>query len=112
MDDFTVSKPCTTPVFFQLSTHPKKSDPDRKVTDEKDLRKRRPESSIARIIPDGMTKAESCFAIRGKGYQERFFSSQHVTESDGRGLDLTRPEWQKKRKRMASRAGQRSGRAR
>jgi len=35
-----------------------------------------------------------------------------VTESDGRGLDLTKPEWQKKRKKMASRAGQASGRTR
>lgn len=30
----------------------------------------------------------------------------------GKGVDLTRPEWQKKRKRMASRAGQASGRTR
>jgi len=29
-----------------------------------------------------------------------------------RGVDLTRPEWQKKRKKMASRGGQASGRAR
>jgi len=53
-----------------------------------------------------------CSLIRGKALQERFFNLQCVTESLVRGLDLTRPEWQKKRKRMASRAGQASGRVR
>ena len=39
-------------------------------------------------------------------------SSVQVLLNIVEGVDLTRPEWQKKRKKMASRAGQASGRTR
>jgi hypothetical protein len=48
MDDFTVSKPRTSPAFSQLRITRSKSDPDTKVIDETNLRKRK-----ETIIVDG-----------------------------------------------------------